>query len=407
MFCLPGSTSASAAKSAAAAVHSQREQDEAQLASLEAAAKYRPRAEWSTEGSDRTQTEVFCCTWSPDSRFLAVGCGDGSIRVFNASTGRIAYLLRSSAAMALGAAHSSSDSVVSESLPITCIRFRPAGDGTKPKGVLLATSADGSVTHWHMMSQTCLYSFQQEQDGTAAGTGAGGDTDAQVYACDYRADGEQFATGGRDGKIRVYDESTKELVQTLAPGHVHAYDSRRGTTGHSNRVYALRYHPLDGNVIVSGGWDNTIQVWDVRAGLSVRSIYGPHICGDGLDLSPDGSVILTAAWRPNEALQRWETATGKLIDTVPFAAGPGGLGADRPELLYAAAWAPDGRSFAAGGCGTNESKVFAVGPNAHDPPKVIERISAGSGGVYCLAFAPSGKKIAMGGGSSTVVVVDL
>lgn len=391
---LPASTSTS--NSAAAAAHNQREQDEAQLASLEAAAKYRPRAEWSTEGSDRTQTEVFCCAWSPDSRFLAAGCGDGSIRVFNASTGRIAYLLRSSAAMALGAAHSSSDSVVSESLPITCVRYRPDGDGTKPKGVLLATSADGSVTHWHVMSQTCLYSFAQEQDSP----------DAQVYACDYRADGEQFATGGRDGKVRVYDEATKELVQTLAGGSGSGgFGHDRGASGHSNRVYALRFHPTDGNTLVSGGWDNTIQVWDVRTGRSVRSMYGPHICGDGLDLSRDGSQILTASWRPNEALQRWETATGRLIDTVPFAAGPGGLGADRPELLYAAVWSPDGRSFAAGGCGTNESKVFSLG--ADGKPKVIERISAGSGGVYCLAFAPSGKKIAMGGGSSTVVVVDL
>jgi hypothetical protein len=34
-----------------------------------------------------------------------------------------------------------------------------------------------------------------------------------------------------------------------------------------------------------------VQVWDVRVGYAVRSIYGPHICGDSLDL--DGNTIVT------------------------------------------------------------------------------------------------------------------
>jgi COMPASS component SWD3 len=374
----------SAATSKSTSKQDERAATEAALAAAEASATYRPRVEWSTESTDHQQTEVFCATWSPDSRFLAVGCGDGSIRVFNAATGKIAYLLRSSAAMALGG---SSSSGVDESLPITCIRFRPSDSSAKTKNVLLATCADGSITHWHMMTQTCLYSIQEKQDTT----------DSQVYACDYRSDGEQFATGGRDGRVRLYDESTKALTATLTAGR------DKGTTGHSNRIYVVKYHPKDSNLLVSGGWDNTVQIWDCRAGHSIRSIYGPHLCGDALDLSPDGHTILTGSWRPNDTLQRWDFATGRLLDSVPFACGPGGLGADRPELLYAAAFSPDGSMFAAGGCGTNESKIFTN----TTPAKAVERISAGAGGVYCVAFAPSGKKLAMGGGASHVTVIDL
>jgi len=385
-----------ASSGASAPSMSRRAQEERALAAAEASMKYRPRAEWSTETpGDRISTEVFCTTWSPDSKFLAAGCGDGSIRVFNAATGRIAYMLRSSAAAALGS-NSSGASGVDESLPITCIRFRPEAAGSK--GVLLATSADGSVTHWHVTSQACLYSQVEEQHNVGGG-------DAQVYSCDYAKDGDHFATGGRDGHVRLYDEATKALVSSLTAG------KDKGTTGHSNRVYSVRWHPRDDNVLVSGGWDNTIQVWDTRAGYSVRSIYGPHICGDALDLSPtDGNTILTGSWRPHECLQRWDLASGKLIDTVPFAAGPGGLGADRPELLYAAAYHPDGTSFAAGGCGTNEAKWFSNEPPAVQGtggPKMLERVSVGNGGVYAMAFAPSGKKLAMGGGGKTITVVDL
>ena len=30
------------------------------------------------------------------------------------------------------------------------------------------------------------------------------------------------------------------------------------TAGHSNRVFSLKYHPDDPNIILSGGWDNTV-----------------------------------------------------------------------------------------------------------------------------------------------------
>ena len=32
------------------------------------------------------------------------------------------------------------------------------------------------------------------------------------------------------------------------------------TPGHSNRVFSLKFDPSDDNTIVSGGWDNTVQV---------------------------------------------------------------------------------------------------------------------------------------------------
>lgn len=232
-------TAPSAAASSSSNPQGSRAAAEAALAAAESALTMKPRSEWSTESSDHTSTEVFCLTWSPDSRFLAAGCGDGSIRVFNAQTGKIAYLLRSAATMALGGGVGGSDRGVDESLPITCIRFRPSSESSsKTKNVLIAACADGTITHWHMMSQTCLYSISEQQDTP----------DAQVYACDYRQDGEQFATGGRDGKVRLYDESTKALTATMAAGR------DKGTTGHSNRVYVVKYHPKDQNLLVSGGW---------------------------------------------------------------------------------------------------------------------------------------------------------
>lgn len=52
---------------------------------------------------------------------------------------------------------------------------------------------------------------------------------------------------------------------------------------------------------VSGGWDKTVLVWDLRVGRAVRSIHGPYICGEAVDVS--GSTLLTGSWRREAPLQ--------------------------------------------------------------------------------------------------------
>jgi len=86
-----------------------------------------------------------------------------------------------------------------------------------------------------------------------------------------------------------------------------------GSKGHSNRVFAVKY--ATPNVIVSGGWDNCVHIWDVRSGTPVRTIYGPTIgAAQGLDV--DEKEILTASNRgPPDQLQRWDLGSGQLIES--------------------------------------------------------------------------------------------
>ena len=44
-----------------------------------------------------------------------------------------------------------------------------------------------------------------------------------------------------------------------------------------------------------------LQVWDIRCAHSVRTIWGPYICGDALDMCVDN--ILTGSWVADNALQ--------------------------------------------------------------------------------------------------------
>lgn len=155
----------------------------------------------------------------------------------------------------------------------------------------------------------------------------------------------------RNPQIRVYDEATKSEIACMTGGQGTL------TAGHSNRVFSLKFLPEDDNTLVSGGWDNTLQIWDLRVGHSVRGIYGPHVAGDAIDIN-DKNEILTGSWRPENPLELWDYGTGKRLAVVPW-----NQSSVRSEscFLYAAQFSkdPNGQQLiAAGGSGSNEAKVF-------------------------------------------------
>lgn len=167
-------------------------------------------------------------------------------------------------------------------------------------------------------------------------------------------------------------------------------------------MYAAKFKADEPNVIITGGWDNTVQIWDMRTGVSVRSIYGPHICGDALDIDCTGKQILTGSWRPNDALQLWDYGSGEIIKSLDWSKSIPNV-RDRPAMIYSASFKPgDSSLIAAGGCGTNEVKIFDASTH-----KAIDRVLVGDKGVYTLGFSPNGRSLAIGGGDPVIHTVDL
>eukprot|EP01083_Nonionella_stella_P081945 226037_1 len=299
--------------------------------------------------------EVFCVRYSQDSQWLAAGCGDGTIRVYNAH-GRPVYNLVSSS---------------SQKLPCTAIRWRPQVGRSTAKNILIGANADGTFTHWHVTSQKALSTNEEE--------------DNQIYAMDYRSDGESFVTAGRDYKIRVYDEETKELTQSMSQG------ISKLTPGHSNRIFAAKFKPDDPNTLITGGWDNTVYIWDLRTGHAIRNIFGPHIAGDALDIFDD--MVLTASWRPEKPVEIWDFGTGKMMHTVYYLSAP---------MMYSAQFHPSGDCIAVGGTGTNESKIF----DARNSYKSLGRVRLiREKGVYSLDFSPNGTRMAIAGATDNIRVL--
>ena len=137
------------------------------------------------------------------------------------------------------------------------------------KNVLIAVNSHGDVKHFHTTSGKQLNEIKVDT--------------TTFITCDYRPDGHAFLTAGYDGIVRVYDEQKRELAATLEGGGT-------GQPGHTNRVVCAKYVQDDPNLIVSGGWDNNVCIWDVRQQSVARKILDIKICGDAIDIH-DGFIL--------------------------------------------------------------------------------------------------------------------
>ncbi|EDO44597.1 predicted protein [Nematostella vectensis] len=232
-----------------------------------------------------TSSEVMCCRFNLDGSLIAVGLANGTVKVYLAENGNCVYSLHD-------------QETLNSHLPVTCLRWKAAGANEDFGNILLATYADGCVKHWHASTSKCL-STQKEG--------------RQVLACSINFSADRFVTSGSDTKIFLYDEKTKQTVSTFQPSTSHLV-----MDGHMSRVFSVQFVPGEDHVFLSGGWDDTVQYWDTRvdAKHSIRKIFGPHICGDALDIHPMNFNILTGSWRKDDTLQIWDYGSGKMIKSI-------------------------------------------------------------------------------------------
>lgn len=255
---------------------------------------------------------VFCCKMNSDGDTIAAASSNGKVKLLDIN-GRVLYKFTDS------------------DMPTTHIAWRPRSLQLGSLEVLVTVNVYGEIKHWHVPTQKQIFRMKEENN--------------EIYILKYRPDGRQFATAGKDCKVRIYDEETKKIVHTLERGIISQ------AHGHSNRIFACKYKPDQSNILVTGGWDNTVLVWDLRQEKAVKTIYGPHIAGDALDIS--GNTILTGSWRPQDALECWDINTGKNIMR----------NTTKCPMVYCAQFLPnsDGNMFVAGGVGRdcNELRMYS------------------------------------------------
>ena len=291
-----------------------------------------------------------------DDTHFAVGCSDGMVRIYAASSCHLTRTLNCRMTTLTPA--------------VTSTRWRPSKSSTQ--NILFATTGDGFISHWHATSGKLLDKFQL--------------TNTQVLCSDITVSGAKFALGCHDNTVKVFDENSRSHLFTCESG-------RGNRLGHSNRIFAVKW--LDENLLVSGGWDNNVVLWDVRAGRSVGGVFGPLIAGESIDFCED--LLYTGSYDFKSQVQVWDMRNFSLVNEVSLPLS------DRQAKVYSLQFVKSvGKEYLVAGC-TGDQQIIGFDRRSMS---VFDSVG-GDAAVYCLDFCQGKEKFVSVNTEHLIAVYDL
>ncbi len=129
----------------------------------------------------------------------------------------------------------------------------------------------------------------------------------------------QAVSAGGDGTLVIWDLATGEQIRRLT-GLEGTAGSHRPAPGVFAAVTAVMPDG-DGRHLLSAGSDNTLLLWDLETGQSMRRFVGHANPVFSAGLFPDGRWAVTGA--SGDPIFLWDVTTGKPIRRFPFLSYPG------------------------------------------------------------------------------------
>jgi WD40 repeat protein/transcriptional regulator with XRE-family HTH domain len=174
---------------------------------------------------------------------------------------------------------------------------------------------------------------------------------------------QYWATANIRGEVRVWGEAGRTL--------------HRVWQAHSATGSSLAFSP-NGHTLASGGWDNTVKLWDVASGSLLWSGWQTGSI-NAVAFAPDGSLL--ASGGGNTLVQVWEPQSGTNVQTL---AGQGGT-------VCSLAWSPDGKLLASG-CADGSIWIWAL--KLREPDTSVQVFAGHTHWVTGLAFSPDRTQLA-------------
>jgi WD40 repeat protein/thiol-disulfide isomerase/thioredoxin len=196
---------------------------------------------------------VHCLAISPDSKILAAGCADSTVKLVDLATDAEVAVLKG------------------HKEPVRCLAFTADGK------MLASGSQDSTTILWD-------FAARKERRTLKGHT-------STVWSVAFTSDGQTLATASADATAKLWDVTTGKEMATCR--------------GHHREIRALAIDPKGKRLATASG-DHTVKLWDLSSGELMLTLRGSdHLWS--LAFSPDGKTL--AAGNHAGSIHLWRAAT--------------------------------------------------------------------------------------------------
>lgn len=192
--------------------------------------------------------------------------------------------------------------------------------------------------------------------------------------------------------------SQSQIKPAIAPelyrDKIRSFKNTRTLKGHSSWVDAVAISK-DGQILVSGSYDNTIKLWDLPTGKSVYTLVGHSSSVHSVAISADKKTVVSGS--DDGTMRVWNAATGELIRTVKDSASQ----RNTATKVQSVSISQDGQKFVSGG-DDRTVKIWQL-----DTGKLLQKLHGHSHKVEVVAIAPDNQKILSGSDDGTIKIWQL
>jgi COMPASS component SWD3 len=229
-------------------------------------------------------------SWSPDSRFIASGSDDKTIRLWDIATGK-------QHPRVLTGHHNS----------VFSLAFSPTG------AVLVSGSYDEAVFLWDVRTPRLMRSLPAHSD--------------PVAGVDFSLDGTLIVSCAGDGLIRIWDTPTGQCLRTLV------HEDMAPVTG-------VRFSP-NGKFVLAWTLDACVRLWRYAEGACVKTYQGHK--NEKYSLGGCFGVYYSTGFQVDEPLHGKPDDESAEADPAPRQLRPEALrGQEREKYAFIASGSEDG-----------------------------------------------------------------